>query len=180
MNNCCEKCKTNRNEVATGEPICNNRNCPCHKPTNVNRLTDISLEEALPLIAERRVVVTSTPTPKVSEDWIWIETKGEEIVKTLSSAFLKEISSKEAAKIIRIALQEATQRGRELGIKESNSGRLMYQRGRGEVLKEASNALTKMLTEFANTPIDKRGNGWDWILKARDRVALLESIKGNG
>jgi len=32
-----------------------------------------------------------------------------------------------------------------------------------------------LMKEFANTPIDKRGTGWDWLKKARDK--LIEELK---
>ena len=97
------------------------------------------------------------------------------------------LNRKKVKDFIRKVEAEATQRGyergykegKEEGIKTSNSGRLMYERGREEMKEIVDRVLADMLTEFANTPVNKRGNGWDWILKARKRVALLKSIKEN-
>src|SRR3990167_1000810 len=139
MNRHCEKCEY-RHEANERSPgfICE---CPCHKPTDketsgvfICRTKDTTGGEETHSACQKRIKEEGgkarcchcvphkdceiNSTPKVLEDWIWIETKGEEIVKTLSSAFLKEIPSKEAAKIIRIALQEATQRGRDEALKE--------------------------------------------------------------
>ena len=43
-----------------------------------------------------------------------------------------------------------------------------------ELRGKADYKLTELLNEFANTPLDKRGNGWDWLLKAR---ALLQDLE---
>ena len=184
MNNCCEKCKTNRNEVATGEPICNNRNCPCHKPTNVNRLTDISLEEALPLIAENKVIVVSTP--KVSGDWV--EEKIKEYERT-------DFTFETTTNFIRTALQEATQRGRDEGIKfimDNKKDLKIYQeglaagkkfvikeeiriseeaeqRGRDEVLKEVLEIIETKLKNDPRNPVLVAGLQY--------AVVVLKSIK---
>ena len=39
--------------------------------------------------------------------------------------------------------------------------------------RELSNNITKLMIKYANTPLDSRGNGWDWLDKARDEVDLL-------
>src|SRR3990167_4522892 len=137
MNKHCEKCDVFKR--GSSPYACNH--CPCHKPTDketsgvfICRTKDTTGGEETHSACQKRIKEEGgkarcchcvphkdceiNSTPKVLEDWIWIETKGEEIVKTLSSAFLKEIPSKEAAKIIRIALQEATQRGRDEALKE--------------------------------------------------------------
>ena len=41
--------------------------------------------------------------------------------------------------------------------------------------KELDDAFRHLMKEFANTPIDERGTGWDWLKKARDK--LLEELK---
>lgn len=30
--------------------------------------------------------------------------------------------------------------------------------------------ISKLLSEHANTPLDQRGDGWDWLLKLRKRI----------
>jgi len=40
--------------------------------------------------------------------------------------------------------------------------------------KELDDTFLHLMKEFANTPIDKRGTGWDWLKKARDK--LIEEL----
>ena len=36
--------------------------------------------------------------------------------------------------------------------------------------QEINNMLRNLMAEFSNTPIDKRGNGWDWLKKAKENL----------
>lgn len=35
---------------------------------------------------------------------------------------------------------------------------------------EVDQKITELLREFANTPLDKRGTGWDWLLRVRKEI----------
>ena len=35
------------------------------------------------------------------------------------------------------------------------------------VMNQADNLISEKLAEFANTPLDQRQNGWEWLLKLR-------------
>lgn len=41
-------------------------------------------------------------------------------------------------------------------------------------LLEIDKMLTTLMREFANTPLDKRKTGWDWLIKARDKLKILK------
>ena len=43
------------------------------------------------------------------------------------------------------------------------------------VRRDVDSKISTLLNEFARTPIDKRGNGWDWLLKLR--ASLSTPIK---
>jgi len=49
----------------------------------------------------------------------------------------------------------------------------LLQSSREQLIGEVDKKLTELLNEYANTQLSKRGNGWDWILKARDLLHLL-------
>lgn len=186
---------------------CSNSNCPCHKPTDketsgvfICRTKDTTGGEETHSACLKRIREEGgkarccycvphkdcefVPTPKVPEDWLkglklrlryCQEQNGLDACKNCG------LNEKDLSKL-EVALQKSEQRGRDEQKRKDDKELPEYmnfgeKKGRDEVLKEASTALTKMLTEFANTPIDKRGNGWDWILKAREKVALLKSIK---
>ena len=36
------------------------------------------------------------------------------------------------------------------------------------------NKISKLLDEFANTPLDKRGTGWDWLVSLRQILKNAE------
>lgn len=40
-------------------------------------------------------------------------------------------------------------------------------------LLEVDNIICHLLAEFANTPLDKRESGWQWLLKVRDYLKHL-------
>lgn len=44
-----------------------------------------------------------------------------------------------------------------------------------EVVREAENVVTDLMKEFANTKLGERGTGWDWLVKAKQRIATLHS-----
>lgn len=40
-------------------------------------------------------------------------------------------------------------------------------RAREETITNVDSKISKLLSEFANTPIRERANGWHWLLKVR-------------
>ena len=54
------------------------------------------------------------------------------------------------------------------------SWRRGFQQGRNQVIHEASQILIKKMLEYANTPLDKRGNGWEWLDRARGKIEKLK------
>lgn len=42
-----------------------------------------------------------------------------------------------------------------------------------EMIKKIENTQVKLCREFANTPLNKRKSGWDWILRFRDEVLQI-------
>ena len=42
-----------------------------------------------------------------------------------------------------------------------------------EMVKKADEEITKLLHDFANTKIEERGTGWDWLIKLRQAISLL-------
>lgn len=43
-----------------------------------------------------------------------------------------------------------------------------------ELIKEIEKEVIDLLKEFSNTPLDKRGTGWDWLIKVKSILNLLE------
>ena len=43
-------------------------------------------------------------------------------------------------------------------------------RQKEEWIKTADQKIIDLMREFANTPLDKRGNGWDWLKRAKDTL----------
>lgn len=39
-----------------------------------------------------------------------------------------------------------------------------------EVREEVENKIIILLKEFSNTPLDKRGTGWDWLIKIKSLI----------
>ena len=45
---------------------------------------------------------------------------------------------------------------------------------RTKVIEECQNEVVTLRREFANTPIEDRGHGWDWLDKVNDRLVALK------
>lgn len=73
---------------------------------------------------------------------------------------------------IRVAMISAIAEARKEGYAE---GEIMEVKMRGEVWEQAKQSvlseilaeITTLLKQFANTPLDKRENGWEWLLKLK-------------
>jgi hypothetical protein len=42
------------------------------------------------------------------------------------------------------------------------------------------NAVIRLKNVYANTELSKRGNGWDWLNKAEDAIAVLQGKDDDG
>ena len=42
-----------------------------------------------------------------------------------------------------------------------------------ETKKEIEKIITDEMKQFASTRLDKRGNGWDWLKRVRDKIENL-------
>ena len=121
-----------------------------------------SKEPPCGLKGTHRCCLCELPAPKVLD---WVDKTTDELLVLLNSLIGKDLFPQ----ILKMKLREATQRGREQGIKESNSGRLMYQRSRDEVLKEALEIVETKLKNDPRNPVLLAGLQYP--------VVVLKSIK---
>ena len=69
-------------------------------------------------------------------------------------------------------LAEAYQKSQiELGAKEWEEFAEHFKK---ETLIRVDKIGRELLKEFSNTPLNKRGNGWDWILKYLERIKVIK------
>ena len=114
--------------------------CPENNPQEQNKI--------YPYIDTRASASEGLPQTKPQEQEEWIEKFREK----LWGYFHKKVEQEEIESFIRSLLQ--TQRAE---AKEEEKLRI-------------DNLISKKLLEFANTFLDKRQNGWEWLLKLRESL----------
>lgn len=50
----------------------------------------------------------------------------------------------------------------------------VYEQARQETLNNCLNAVVEQRRVFSNTPLDQRGNGWDWLDKVHSALLSLK------